>query len=62
VSISWSMMARIAISSAISTVNGYIDRANGDLRTAYAVANSVGTGSCAGDGPGTPPSGVDHLK
>jgi hypothetical protein len=54
--------ARAAISSAISTVNGYIDHANGDLSAAYTVANSVGTGACAGDGPGKAPSGVDRLK
>ena len=54
--------ARSAISSAIGTVNGYIDHANRDLRTAYVVANAVGTGACAGDGPGQAPSGVDHIK
>ena len=54
--------AQSTIASAISTVNGDIDHANGDLSAAYAVANSVGTGDCKGDGPGQPPSGVDHLK
>jgi hypothetical protein len=54
--------ARSAISSAVGTVNGYIDHANRDLRTAYAVANAVGTGACAGDGPGEAPSGVDHIR
>jgi len=54
--------ARSAIFSAIGTVNGYIDHANRDLRAAYAVANAVGTGACAGDGPGQAPSGIDHIK
>jgi hypothetical protein len=54
--------AQAAISSAISAANGDIDHANGDLDTAYQVADSVGTGSCAGDGPGQPSSGVSHLS
>jgi hypothetical protein len=54
--------AQAAITSAISTANADIDHANADLDAAYQIANSVGTGSCAGDGPGTPPAGVSHLK
>jgi hypothetical protein len=54
--------AQSAIASAISTVNADIDHANGDLDTAYQIADSVGTAACAGDGPGTPPVGVSHLK
>jgi hypothetical protein len=53
--------AQSAISSAIATVNVDIDHANGDLATAYQIADSVGTGPCAGDGPGKLPSGVSHL-
>jgi hypothetical protein len=53
--------AQAAISSAISAVNADIDHANSDLSRAYAVADAVGTGPCAGDGPGRPPSGVHHL-
>lgn len=51
-----------AARAAISLTNGYIDHANSDLRTAYAVADSVGTKPCAGDGADTLPSGVDHLE
>jgi hypothetical protein len=54
--------AQSTISSAISTANADIDHANGDLDAAYQVADTVGTGSCAGDGPGQPPSGVSHLS
>jgi hypothetical protein len=54
--------AQAAISSAISTANADIDHANADLNTAYGIANSVGTGACAGSGPGSPPAGVAHLK
>jgi hypothetical protein len=54
--------AQSAISSAISTVNRYIDHLNGDLDAAYQIADSVGTGACAGDGPGQPPQGLDHLN
>jgi len=54
--------AQAAIASAISTVNTDIDHVNGDLDTAYQIADSVGTGACAGDGPGTPPAGLTHLK
>jgi hypothetical protein len=51
-----------AAQAALFTANGYIGHAKGDLRTAYAVANSVGTGACAGDGPGSTPDGVGHLR
>lgn len=54
--------AQAAVASAISTVNPEIDHANGDLAAAYQGADSVGTGSCQGDGPGSPPSGVGYLK
>jgi hypothetical protein len=54
--------AHAKIASAIFTVNADIDHANGDLATAYQLANSVGTGTCAGNGPGTPPAGLSHLK
>jgi len=54
--------AQSAIASAITTANADIDHANRDLSAAYAVADSVGTGQCAGDGPGNSPSGVNHLS
>jgi hypothetical protein len=50
-----------AVSDAISTANADIDRANADLANAYRVANSVGTGDCAGDGPGSAPAPVAHI-
>jgi hypothetical protein len=55
-------VAQARIASAISTVNADIDHVNGDLAAAYQTANSVGTGACAGSGPGTPPTGLSHLK
>jgi hypothetical protein len=54
--------AQAAISSAISTVNPEITHLNSDLSAAYVVADSVGTGSCAGDGPGSAPEGLSPLK
>lgn len=54
--------AQAAIASAISAINTDIDHANGDLVTAYQVADSVGTGGCAGRGPGTAPAGASLLK
>jgi hypothetical protein len=54
--------AQNMIATAIATANADIDHANSDLSAAYAVADSVGAGSCAGDGPGNPPSGVSHLS
>jgi len=54
--------AQAAISSAISAANADIGQANADLDTAYQVADSVGTGACAGDGPGSPPAGVSDLS
>ena len=47
---------------AVSTTNAAVDQLNGDLTTAYQVANAAGTGSCAGDGPGTAPNGLSHVS
>ncbi|WP_035803895.1 hypothetical protein [Kitasatospora mediocidica] len=46
---------------AVATTNSAIDSLNSDLATAYRIANSAGTGSCAGDGPGSPPAGLSHI-
>jgi hypothetical protein len=54
--------AQAAIASAITTVNADIANLNADLDTAYQIADSVGTGTCAGDGPGTPPAGLGDLE
>ena len=42
-------------------MNRDVGQANSDLVTAYQIADSVGTGSCAGDGPGKAPSGLKDL-
>jgi len=54
--------AKSAIASAISTINGDIQHENDDLDTAYQIADSVGTGACAGDGPGSPPAGLSPIS
>jgi hypothetical protein len=54
--------AQGTISSAISTANGDISQANSDVNQAYAIANGIATGSCAGDGPGSPPSPIPGLS
>ncbi|MBC3841119.1 hypothetical protein GXW82_14940 [Streptacidiphilus sp. 4-A2] len=47
---------------AVATANKDIDELNADLSDAYRLANSAGTGDCAGDGPGSAPSGLPHLS
>ncbi|MDH6144153.1 hypothetical protein P3T35_006190 [Kitasatospora sp. GP30] len=47
---------------AVTTTNSAIDSLNSDLATAYSIAKSAGTGSCAGDGPGSPPAGLSHIS
>ena len=54
--------ARSAISRAVSTANGDIQQVNSDVSQAYSLANSMATGNCAGDGPGSPPSPVKDLS
>lgn len=53
--------AQSTITSVLSAVNADIAQANSDLSAAYAIANSVGTGTCAGDGPGNTPAGLSPL-
>lgn len=50
------------VAKAVKTANAAIDQANGDLSTAYEIANNMGTGDCAGDGPGDAPDGVPHVS
>ncbi|WAH99743.1 hypothetical protein [Arthrobacter sp. MMS18-M83] len=50
------------VSQGVATTNTAIDSLNADLTTAYSVANAAGTGSCAGDGPGSPPAGLSHIS
>jgi hypothetical protein len=54
--------AQNAISSAISTANGDIGQVNADVVTAYRAANSIATGTCAGQGPGNPPTPIPGLS
>jgi hypothetical protein len=54
--------ANDAISGAISTANADISQENGYVSQAYAVANATATGSCAGDGPGSPPAPVQDIS
>ena len=54
--------AQNTISTAVSTANGDISAVNSDVVTAYQVANGIATGSCAEDGPGSPPSPLPTLS
>lgn len=54
--------ARAAIAAAISTANTAADHANTDVSAAYAVANGLAVGSCAGMGPGSPPAPLQHIS
>jgi hypothetical protein len=54
--------AQQAISQAISAANRDIDSENPVVTQAYAIANAMATGACAGMGPGSPPSPLPHLS
>jgi len=54
--------ANSGMAKATTTANRYIDQANADVVEAYAVANAMATGTCAGDGPGDPPAAVTHVQ
>jgi hypothetical protein len=47
---------------AVATTNKAIDQLNADLRTAYRIANNLGTGDCAGSGPGQVPDGLSYIS
>jgi hypothetical protein len=53
---------RSAEDLAKSTANAEIQAVNADVTSAYAVADSLATGSCAGDGPGEPPGPLATLS
>lgn len=53
--------ANTSITGAIATANGYVDRINADVDTAYAVANAIATGECASDALGAPPAHIEHI-
>ncbi|MER6976982.1 hypothetical protein [Streptomyces carpinensis] len=39
-----------------------IDHLNGDMKTAYGIANTLGTGDCANTGAGEVPQGLSHIS
>jgi len=53
--------ARAILKNAIVQANGYIDQINAIDAHAYSIANGMATGSCSGDGPGSPTSPIPHL-
>lgn len=53
--------AQDTTATAKSTANGDIDMINKDVSTAYAVANGIAIGPCAGTGPGNPPTPIPHI-
>ena len=53
--------ARASLSTAIAAANGYIDQGNAIDAQAYALANGMATGSCSGDGPGSPAAPIPHI-
>lgn len=54
--------ARANLASAILQANGYIDQMNAIESQAYSLANGMATGSCSGDGPGSPSSPIPHIS
>jgi hypothetical protein len=54
--------AQQAVKEAISAADADIDQVNADDASACAVASGIATGSCAGQGPGSPPSPVRHIS
>ncbi|MGW7612420.1 hypothetical protein ACWGKW_35220 [Streptomyces sp. NPDC054766] len=54
--------AKAHITTAVTTTNKAIDGLNADMKTAYSIANTLGTGDCAGSGPGEVPQGLSHIS
>ena len=54
--------AHSAIKQAKVTANGYISQVDSIDREAFSIGNGMATGSCAGNGPGSPSSLVAPLK
>ena len=52
---------RQATQQAGDTANSYIDQANADGNTAYAIANGLATGQCSGDAPGNRSALLKHI-
>jgi hypothetical protein len=53
--------AQNAISNAVSAANADISQENSYVNQAYSAANSIATGNCAGDGPGSSPSPIQPI-
>jgi hypothetical protein len=54
--------ARQAIAMAITQANSGIDQVNADDAQAHATGNSLATGQCTGDGPGSPPAPITDIS
>jgi hypothetical protein len=54
--------AEAHLTTAITTTNKAIDELNADMKTAYSIANALGTGDCADSGPGEAPQGLSHIS
>ncbi|MCX4581178.1 hypothetical protein OHB41_50425 [Streptomyces sp. NBC_01571] len=54
--------AEAHLTTAITTTNKAIDELNADMKTAYSIANALGTGDCADSGPGQAPQGLAHIS
>jgi hypothetical protein len=54
--------AEAHLTTAITTTNKTIDDLNADMKTAYGIANALGTGDCADSGPGEVPEGLSHIS
>jgi hypothetical protein len=54
--------AEADLTAAITTTNKTIDDLNADLKTAYSIANALGTGDCANSGPGEVSPGLSHIS
>ncbi|WP_369394612.1 hypothetical protein AB5J72_49180 [Streptomyces sp. CG1] len=50
------------VTQAVATTSKAIDDMNADLKMAYQIANTLGAGDCAGDGPGATPASLSHIS
>jgi hypothetical protein len=53
--------ARTNLRQAITQANGYITQVNAIDAEAYSIADNLATGSCSGDGPGSPTSPIPAI-
>lgn len=54
--------AHAAISSAVREAKADIATVNHAIVAGYAIANGIATGSCSGDGPGSPPAPISPVS